>query len=388
MKELLEAARARCFFFGTGDAAQALCAANVPFGLAKIAWVQRRLGFPGDASFVAAPDTTVSRNVERWADGFGYGGVIRYTGDFVTLSIKSNLCGMLLVGLREVPPAEEVLARADRVKALRPELDGIPVTWDLGSSNHFVSVLELDRPLEGFTHAALLHGSGTEIRGEGPWGPGLYPADSPALRRAMETHETPWGPLRILRGDAADGYRAGYAWIERFVHRRRELIAEALFPGCRVISNTTHQGSRDPGTYNLGCLQEAPGTLVPVALRAELPIPLVRVLPNLGEDALRRAGVLERAEATGLRAHLGSVNLLPHGGGYAYPQYRGVRRVLELGDRRYFELEPAAGEHRELVHNLRGQPFTYRGEEVVRALEAYGMGEVVSRGTPVTVLMV
>jgi hypothetical protein len=388
VKEMLEAARGRCFFFGTGDAAQALCQANIPYGLAKIAWVQRQLGLPEDASFISAPDTTVSRNIERWGDGFGYGGVIQYTGDFVTLSIKSNLCGMLLVGLDEAPDPDVVLDRADRFKAGDPRLDGTPIEWDLGTSNHFVSVLELDVPVEGFSTAALLHGSGAEVREDGPWGMGLYASKSAPLRRAMERLETPWGPIRILRGDAAAEYREGYARVESFVHRRRELIADALFPGSRVLSNTTHQGSRSAGDYNLGCLVEAPGAVVPVALRSELPVALVRVLPNLSDDALVRAGVRDRAEATGLLDRLRNANVLPHGGGYAYPQFRGVRRVVELEDRRYFEMEPARGCQRELIHNVRGLPFAYRGEEVLRILESWDMGEVVARGTPKTVWMV
>ncbi len=388
MNHTLEAARERCFFFGTGDAAQDLCEANIPYGLAKIAWVQRRLGLPEDASFISAPDTTVSRNIERWADGFGYGGVIQYTGDFVTLSIKSNLCGMLLVGLEETPDADEVLSRADRFKAGNPTLDGTPIEWDLGNSNHFVSVLDLDTTVEGFRTVALLHGSGAEIRADGPWGMGLYVSKSAPLQKAMELVDTPWGPIRILQGDAAAEYLDGYGRVERFVHRRRELIADALFPGNRVLSNTTHQGSRGAGDYNLGCLVEAPGSVVPIALRAELPVALVRVRPNLSDDALERAGVFSRAERTGMLDRLRSANVLPHGGGYAYPQFRGVRRVVELEDRRYFEMEPAAGNQRELIHNVRGLPFAYRGEEVVRTLESWDMGEVVARGTPRTVWMV
>jgi len=388
VKDILEAARERCFFFGTGDGAQALCQANIPYGLSKIAWVQRRLGLPEDASFVSAPDTTVSRNIERWADGFGYGGVIQYTGDFVTLSIKSNLCGMLLVGLDEAPEPDVVLDRADRFKGGDPALDGTPIEWDLGTSNHFVSVLELDAPVQGYRTVALLHGSGAEIREDGPWGMGLYAAKSEPLRRAQEILETPWGPIRILRGDAAAEYRDGYTRIESFVHRRRQLIADALFPGNRTLSNTTHQGSRHAGDYNLGCLVEAPGAVVPVALRSELPVALVRVRPNLSDDALERAGMRARAERTGMLDRLRSANVLPHGGGYAYPQFRGVRRVVELEDRRYFEMEPTTGSQRELLHNVRGLPFAYRGEEVIRTLESWDMGEVVARGTPRTVWMV
>ena len=48
----LERARAYAFLAGVGDAGEALCGANMAFGLAKIHHVQQKLGMPPDATFV------------------------------------------------------------------------------------------------------------------------------------------------------------------------------------------------------------------------------------------------------------------------------------------------------------------------------------------------
>jgi hypothetical protein len=389
MDRALRAAADACFFLGSGDGARSLCEANVMYGVAKIRHVQACLGIEPDASFVAAPDATVSRNVERWNAGFGYGGRYEHSGEFVVVDLKTNLCGMLLVGLPTVPEPTGILDRARAFQDAPPLLDGVRIQWDLGSSNHFINLLESDQPVGGFSQLALIHGSGTEMRGDGPWGPGMYPAASAPLAEALEEIDTPWGSLRILRGEPAESYREGLLRIERFVHDRRELVARTLLgEDLTVLSNTTHQGTPEWGVYNLGCLIEPAGEVVPVALRADLPVYVVRASGSFSEEILRREGIAERARERGLYDRLTRSDLLPHGGGYAYPQFHSVDRVIVQDGRRFFEMKPARGEQREIVQHLRGQPFSYRGEEVIDELLRLELGEVLATARPTTVLTV
>ena len=73
-KRLLKQAEEHIFSTGLDDSAARLSLSNMKYGLAKIHWVQRELGLEPDATFVAAPDLTVTRNVNRWKSGIGYGG--------------------------------------------------------------------------------------------------------------------------------------------------------------------------------------------------------------------------------------------------------------------------------------------------------------------------
>ena len=76
-EDRLERAKQHIFLCGVGDVAEQLCSANMAFGLAKIHLVEERLGLTSRAFFVGAPDATVTRNRQRWAHGFGYGGLLR-----------------------------------------------------------------------------------------------------------------------------------------------------------------------------------------------------------------------------------------------------------------------------------------------------------------------
>lgn len=383
--DALERAREHCFLSGVGDVGEGLCAANMPFGIAKIQHVQRELGFPQDASFIGAPDATVTRNTGRWGQGFGYGGRIQWTGDFAVLDIKSNHCGMIAVALDDPPPVEEITARAKRLAEQPMEIDGVRVDFDLDEGNHFLDLCEVTSTADGADpgsrHIAVIHSSGHEFREASPKGPGIYWDQSPALQRLMETRETPFGPLHVLRGDARDEWYAAYSYCQDFSLRRREALARALLGELSVICNRTHQGL---GAYNdaiLGCYtfdedDLSRGQLFPLTLSPELPVYLVRPRPNLDDAALAETGLAERAERHGLTDRLRRANLLPHGGGYSYAQYAKVRGVREQDGRRVFDLETRDGRV-EAVDDVRTHAYGYRGDEVRERMLALRLGQPV-----------
>ena len=95
----LERARRRCFFIDVDDSGARLCRASMPFGIAKVHWIQEQLGLEPDACYISTPDSTITRNRERWASGFGYGGAVEWSGPVMPLELKPNCCGMAVVGL-------------------------------------------------------------------------------------------------------------------------------------------------------------------------------------------------------------------------------------------------------------------------------------------------
>lgn len=369
----LERARQHCFSAGTGDTGEALCVANMTYGLAKIQEVQARLGLPRDATFVGAPDATVTRNRPRWDKGFGYGGRIQWTGDFAVLDEKPNACGMLVGALPELPSAEDAQAAARRVSKDGVLLDGTPLDYDLHESNHFVDLLEVRGDGAGLPSRFLfiMHSSGHEHRGPTARGPGLYLDESAELQRAAERHDTPWGTLSILRGETARAWFEFVKVIQAFNLARREAFARALFGSFTVVKNATHQGLRALGDVNIGCYvfdraETTDGTLYPLTLSPTLPAYLVAPRPNLTEAMVERLGWAERAASLGVLDRLVGLDVLPHGGGYTYPQFRGLARVHERGpDRRAFELVPADGGAPHVTEDVRGLPYGYRGMEIL-----------------------
>ena len=278
----LQRAREHCFLAGVGDVGEALCEANMPYGIAKIQWAQRALGYPPDATFVGAPDATVTRNARRWSQGFGYGGRIAWTGDFAVLDIKSNGCGMLVGALDDVPAQEEIAARARALLAGDPlTVEGVPVEYDLHEGNHFLDVVRTTRGLGGEEPDApayfVMHSSGHEHRKTSPFGCGIYYDESEELARRARVLETPWGTLSILAGDDASDWVETYLRVQRWNHARREAIARALFPEFRVVMNATHQGLSAVNRAHLGCYifddaDLSRGVRFPLTISADLPI--------------------------------------------------------------------------------------------------------------------
>lgn len=375
---LLERARQHCFMAGVGDVGEQLCAANMPYGIAKIHAAQRALGLPEDATFVGAPDATVTRNVRRWSQGFGYGGRIRWTGDFAVLDIKSNGCGMLVGKLPKVPDEKDVQAAAAKLVREGLEVEGISIDYDLDEGNHFLDVCETDSGEAYF----VMHSSGHEHRSSSPFGCGMYYDKDESLAARARVIDTPWGSLSILAGDDGRWFYESYAKIQQWNHARREAIAGALFGDWTCVINATHQGLTAINEAHLGCYvfdddDLDAGTLFPLTISADLPVYLVKPRANLREDVAERVGFLERARRHEVEHRVLGANLLPHGGGYLYPQFQRVEGVVEEGpDARRFTLREASGETKTIDHP-RGEPYEYRGREILDCMSELELGEPV-----------
>jgi hypothetical protein len=360
----------------------------MPYGIAKIHHAQRELGLPEDATFVGAPDATVTRNEVRWGQGFGYGGRIRWSGDFAVLDIKSNGCGVLVGALPNVPEQEEIVARARKLVEEGTELEGIHVEYDLHEGNHFLDVVETKRGI-GEEPAApayfVMHSSGHEHRVESPFGVGIYFDQSEELRKRARIIETPWGKLHTMVGDDAAWFFECYMKVQAWNERRREAIASTLFDDWSVIENATHQGMTAVNACHLGCYvfedeDIERGARFPLTISAEDPIFMVKPKKNFTEEIADRVGFLDRARRHGVEGRVVGANLLPHGGGYRYPDVECVDGVIEDGpDRRRFRLLKKDGSI-VIIENPRSQAYGYRGLEVLDKLEELELGELTYEG--------
>jgi len=390
---LLRRAEEHIFSTGLDDSGARLGLANMRYGLAKIHLAQEALDLTPDATFVAAPDLSVTRNSSRWRSGFGYGGRITW-GDgqeeLIILDLKPNCCGMLVGGLDDPPTRDTLLQRARSLQAEELRIDEIPLKWDFGVSNHFITLFRVtpldDSPL--LPYAFVIHGAGSELRGETAWGDGLYWNRSEALQRKAKVLETPFGPLRLLTGRAARDYYAFFQRVDAFAKRRRLLTATWLFGEIHLYNNDSHQGLVSMNDMVLGSylVREAEETLFPLTLQAQLPAYLVRGVPNLSDAVIERLGLGERARRLGLYDRLRSANIVPHGGGYTFSHIQDVVSVIELGQERYFELGFGAGDGRQIIGDVHDLPYAYRGMEVVERVIELGLGELVARLDPIYVL--
>ncbi len=373
---------------GVDDAAERLCGLNMRYGLAKIHHYQQSRGWEPDALFVGAPDATVTRNPGRWLSGFGYGGLLRWSGDFIPLEAKPNGCGLLMVGLEKDPGRTVVADRLDRIERQGLSLGGRRLTLDIRHSNHFAELCipdEQARAAMGWPGpVALIHSSGSEFRGPTDLGPGLYWDESDALKAMAVEHETPWGSLWVVEGDAAHRYLEETRRVHQFQMERRLALAEALFgTSLTVLFHGMHQGLIEIGTIALGSylhdgqgngrapFVRTPARVFPVTLSADLPIWLLEGLPAFSERVIDHLGWDLNALTETTREWLAQAHLVPHGGGTAFPTLSQVS-VTQQGSGRLFSgsLPDGPVEFRA----CRDLPFSYRGEEVAERAVALGLG--------------
>jgi hypothetical protein len=388
--------RSEQHIFSTGllDSGARLGLANMRYGLAKIHWAQEQLGLPADATFVTAPDLTVTRNTTRWASGFGYGGAITWGDgehDLVFLDLKPNACGMIVGGLDSLPDKRDLLHRVHELTCEPIETDGVRISWDFGRSNHFIDLFEVEQlaDVDFPPYAFMMHFAGGELRGETEHGPGLYWDRSPTWQALMQEVETPLGPLRVLTGQDARAYFDFFNHVDRFVRKRRRYAADRLFGSYQLINNETHQGMTHLNQVVLGCYRFTDLDLAyPIGLRPDLPAYLMRGRPNLSPETIENLGFEKRAQRLGVYDRLAGANLLPHGGGYVFPHILGIAGVHDVEGSRYYEVELTTGDGRQIISGVRDLPYEYRGRKVVLRTLELGMADLVARLTPAYVLKV
>ncbi|MCW4026279.1 MAG: hypothetical protein NWE76_02190 [Candidatus Bathyarchaeota archaeon] len=394
--QILRTAKDHCFFTGLNDSGAELCKANVPYGVAAVHCLQKYLGKEANATFVATPDMTTTRNSGRWKSGFSYGGKISWGSgntELVILDTKPNACGMLVGGLDDLPDMEELIRRLHDIEARTTEIDGINVTWNFHKGNHFIDVFEI-RPVGnayfGFPpYAFIIHSSADELKGDNKLGFGLYHDESEQLRGMEEVIDTPCGEIHYLRDGGARRYFERYLYAESFAKRKRRLFAESLFDKYAEISNETHQGLVNMNEIVLGCHHSVnSSSLFPLTLKGDLPSYLVRANPNLSLEAIELLGFEKRARTLGVYDRLLNADVIPHGGGYIFPDILCVNRVIEVNGTRYFEVEMENDRGRKIISDVREIPYAYRGRRVLQRAMEIGLVEVIAKLVPHYVLKI
>ncbi len=376
--------KAEKYFFSTGlnDVSAQLSRANTIMGLAKIHSVQEQLGFSPNATFVSAPDLCISRNIEGWSAGFGYGGKLVWgdgNQELIILDVHPNACGTLLGGLENRPNPQKLLRRVEEIKEEnKPEIDGITIEWDLGRRNHFLrvdKVISSDSNLLLPNYTFIIHCSARELKQDTQVGVGLYHEQSEILQERLETFNTPFGPLNVLTGKFARDFAKQHEFAREFALKRRKLLAERLFGEFTEISNRIHQGLLDMNQMLLGAQPIIPGTfndLYPIMLRGDLPITLLKATKWLTDKNIDRLGFRDRARELGVEHRLKSAQVLPHGGGYHFPQIKKFKEVIQTETgHTYFSVEYKSG-NQLLIPDALWLEFKYRGEEVLDRIEEIG----------------
>ena len=388
--------RASQFIFSTGlnDATSKLCKANMKYGLASFQLIQEKYGFEPKATFISSPDETISRNKFRWNSGLGYGGRLNW-GDgndkLIFLNVKPNCCGLLVGGLEELPDPYNLIKKIDTIKSKELYHDGVLINWDYDISNHFINCLEtknlsdIDLP----PYIFLIHGSAPEFRDD-KYGIGLYIDKSRTLKELAIEENSKLGKQYILMdSDAKDYINFNKKAIE-FSNIKRQVIADNLFDyGFKIICNQSHQFLKDYNNMYLGSnctdlnCELIKSNIFPTTLRADISAYLFQGKRNLSETVLKNVNLWERAEDLELLELLTNANILPHGGGYSFPDMKDVLDILEYKNQRYFVTSLKTNISRlKIIRNVSDLQFEYRGRDVILKTIQLDLGEIIARLNP------
>jgi hypothetical protein len=395
-EEYLSRAKDHLFMTGINDNGMKLCAANMVYGIAKIHFLQEKLGLKADATFISTPDATITRNAERWNNGFGYGGKIEWgngTLELMILDLLPNACGMLVGGLAELPQIETLIDKVSTisVKSSDIKVNGIKVVWDFGKGNHFIDVFKVRdiMGMENFLpYIFIIHGAGDELRDDNPKGYGLYYYRSKRLENIAKKIDTLFGKIRFLTGKEASDYYEQYKFVDDFSKRRRIEFAKRLFGDFKIISNETHQGLADINTMLLGCHLIKDNKILPITLRGDLPAYLVYGKPSFTKEQIENLGFEKRAKKLDLTNRLRNANVVPHGGGYHFPDILSVLKVIENNGQRYFLMDLINDRGKKVIKDLREIPYDYRGRMVVLRTLELDLAKIIAKLIPLYVLKI
>lgn len=396
MKELNERLRIgkeHIFSTSVGDGAAHLSQENMKFGLAKMHFVQEKLGMEPNATFISTPDETITRNIGRFESGISYGGKVSWgTGKekVIMLEVKPNTCGMLVGGLNEIPDPKEIVKRLDMLEKKESRIGKTLVKWDFYKGNHFIDVFEVKKAERKFPkYMVILHSGCPELKKDNAGGFGLYWDHSNILFGMCEKIKTPLGPAYIVSGKDAESYMKFYRYAEDFSKKRRKLAYQYLFDGKNIIANLCHQGLMNYNEMKLGCQEiESKKQAYPISIRADLPSYLFSGKKNFTPEHIEGLGFNQRARKYNVYKRLKNFNMLPHGGGYRFLDMLYVNKVFNVGNKRFYEIMMKDGIGKKIVANMKEMQFTYRSSEVILRTMELGLGRPVAELNPVYVLKI
>ena len=374
----LEDASEHIFSTGLNDTGSALFRSSMTIGIAKLHYLQEKLGIRSRAIFISTPDENPLRRRVDWLGGFAYGGKLIWGDgdlDIVILNTKPNGCGMLVGNVNDVDFAElekgikDLLNSTPALTTLKG--DKIDVQWDFNVGNHFIDIFDVYTHETGEKQAykiVIIHSDAPELKGANQGGMGLYyNKENPDLHRIMKRLRTPFGEVCYLTGQDTGQYVQLADVARDFAQRKREHAFNYLFRDGEVVTNRSHQTLINGNQIVLGAyhVPEGDKTLFPITTNQDEESYLVRGQTSFDDKTIDELGFGSRAKRLGAEKHLRTANIIPHGSGYLFPTIDRVTGFDIQADDQIVPIAAFRGGEQKSLNSIREIPYRYRGKEVV-----------------------
>lgn len=313
------------FSLGMNDPAEKVGRINAVLYLAKIHYIQEKLGYEPRAMFIGAPDFSFQTSPHKFHASVPEGGKIIWgdgSYELIFGEMEFDFCGMLVGAVEKNPSLGEILDILHKIKEKNLEIDGRKIDLrNFSPGSHFLNLYEVENyeALDLPRVVAVLHTSSNEMHD---------PLIEFVRERAEEMH-TPFGKSYVLRDDDALEYKRRCEYASDFSRRKRELLFEEIFGHNEIIANHNHYELIGLNEGIIGCnVISKEGEVFVIALDDGLPAYLCKGKMNISPAKIREIVSSPKIIDGWAYEELKKANILPHGGGHKLIGVDGVARVV------------------------------------------------------------
>lgn len=365
LKEFLAKAENHVFSMGVQDTASHIGELVSKFFVAKMFYVQNKLGLPLHASVIQPPDATIQTFHLKFARCVPEAAKVSWSHEtlgeavFIPAEVDIDFCGMVAVGVEDEISgpqlAENILAMKKKLK----HLDGLVVDTNcIQPGNHFANIYRvLDNERFNLPHfIGVAHLASDEYRD--------FLRDF-VERQALKI-ETPFGDCLALIGESAEKYLEITREGSRFALKKRALIAQDIFRSDNFLANDAHYEITSPTSCIIGCnLIKEDGEPHVIVTKAGGEAYLVKGKRNLSNSVLQNCNIETDSP---IYEELLQANILPHGSGHRFVEDTEFKEVKFTEDGILYVTRLPNGTER-VVSHYSGVPTTSRGSILPQVLK-------------------
>lgn len=320
-------------------------------GVTRILICLEKLGISeGNCYMTALPDFTYTKHEDRWKAGFPYGCIFNIKSNnipFVPLDLKPNCCGVIFAEI--APLNDDLYSLKKRLYDTISNYEKIDET-DFKRGNHFIGIYEhLNK------YYLLIHGSLDYVKSK------LYNDRNEQLLKKVRKYNILGTDFCFFIDDEAELYYHEYLKCEKTTIQYRELLAKKMFPEANILFNMTHEGFFGINTILLGAYASNLPFSCPLMMSPGTDLSLINVTKPINISDKK-------------------IYCSPHGGGYAFCEVSGIKKVSINISSEYILTYPNGLEL--LSDDILRLPYYYRTNTDECWCKQHNMGSIVNKFRP------
>lgn len=370
--ERMKNAEKYLFSLGVNDPAEEVGRTNALFYLAKIHYIQEKLGYKQQGMFIGAPDFTFQTTPHKFYGSVPEGGKIIWgdgSYDLILGEMEFDFCGMLVGAVKNDPDLEEILDTLYKMKEKNLEIGGRKIGLrNFSQGSHFLNLYEvknyevLDLPKV----VAVLHTSSDEMRD----------LLIKFVRERSEETQTPFGESCVLQGDNAREYERLCKYASEFSRRKRKLLFEEIFGSSEIIANHNHYELTGLNEAIIGCnIISKRGEVFVITLSDNLSAYLVKGKMNISPEKIEEIVSSPREIERWVYKKLRKANILPHGGGHKLNEIDSVAKVILYPDGKVIISKCESKTGTSAYVNMKEISRSYRSEGILDRVRSLKLGD-------------